>query len=418
MNILKYGDPIIVDWYVDDRGNKISKSISNESLTVVDNKATLVGLPDEYKRVKIDGMHEISIDKEIQDETESKVDYKQTRIGYFHPKKNGSTIVVNEYWSRGITFYPASRVWLEVDDAGNILVTIKDALGAITELVEILPDMDEIREEVKRIKEEYEILLQQGIDADKALRKAVEDANQAKIDLINKTNELEVKITDLINQGNTTVAELTDLINQVTILKNEVNTLQEQVEASMAELKNIQTEIEALVQKADELHTYFVDNLEDIEKLKNDLIDLTDRGTDVIDTITPLIASGNQVISSLQKEITDGNKLKAELTALMQDGNTLLGELTAINSITSTLIIDAKAINTTLLATTTAANNSNTSLEDAIRRAQALLDEINNIIEGTDFEGVLNRLDALEKEISYSTTPPSSPIKGYIWIKE
>ena len=115
MSMINYGNPTITTWEVDSFGNKVSVPRLGEQKQVIGDKFTLEGLPDEQQRVSINGYTEIDINQPITSPTQFKVDYKKTGNVFMHPSKDGQTITVTKYSSRGMIFMPASRIWTKVD---------------------------------------------------------------------------------------------------------------------------------------------------------------------------------------------------------------------------------------------------------------------------------------------------------------
>ena len=122
--INNYNDPIISQWE-SSGGVKYSKPISNEPHVVVNGMFALMGLPDEQARVKITGMVELGAKDEITEATQFKVDYA-TGYVFVHSDKEGETITIANYSSRGVNYYPASRIWTKLNDDGDIDKTLKD----------------------------------------------------------------------------------------------------------------------------------------------------------------------------------------------------------------------------------------------------------------------------------------------------
>lgn len=128
----KYSDPVISFWETDVDGNKISIEILNEQKTIVDGKITLNGLPDEFHKVQITGYNEIPFTSKIVNDTDFKVDYRNTGNIYFDSSQEGVEITVDRYYSRGVNYLPASRVWTEIDDFNNVTKTVKEAIDELT----------------------------------------------------------------------------------------------------------------------------------------------------------------------------------------------------------------------------------------------------------------------------------------------
>ena len=120
--MINYNDPIVISWNVDENGNKVSVSVANEQLRVINGKAVLNGLPDEQYRVTISGYVEKNIRETLINANEFKVDYLHGFI-FFHESVGDITLYAN-YYSRGIWQIPVSKVWVNLDINGNIVQTM------------------------------------------------------------------------------------------------------------------------------------------------------------------------------------------------------------------------------------------------------------------------------------------------------
>lgn len=134
MAINMYKDPLVIKWWTDNFGNKISVSRINEPHKVVNNKITLDEIPDENYKVIIQGLFEKKIGS-ILDVLDFMVNYTTGEIT-FHPLKEGQTINIQQYYSRGLICYPSSRIYCSLDNNGNIVETIDDYIEKITTSIE------------------------------------------------------------------------------------------------------------------------------------------------------------------------------------------------------------------------------------------------------------------------------------------
>ena len=96
-----YNDLFNITWHTDSSGNKISIKRTNEQHKVVGNVILLNEIPDQFNRVKITNMYELSKGQEITNSNEYIVDYLTGRIT-FHSSLDGQTITVDEYYGRGL----------------------------------------------------------------------------------------------------------------------------------------------------------------------------------------------------------------------------------------------------------------------------------------------------------------------------
>ena len=125
-----FRDPVYWDWYRDAKGNKTSVLRTNESHVVVNNYIVLMEIPDEYYKVQIEGMSEIPWDKSITNPNQFKVFYT---IGWieFHPSMEGKNVLIKQYYSKGICYIPASRIYTEFDNNGNVTETLQKYVDSL-----------------------------------------------------------------------------------------------------------------------------------------------------------------------------------------------------------------------------------------------------------------------------------------------
>lgn len=131
-NILNmYRDPLFIDWYITSQGNKISIKRENEQYKVVNNHIVLAEIMDEYYGVNIEGMVQVKWGSKITNVNQFAPNF-HLGIIKLHPDKEGSTITINSYYSRGLIMYPGSRIYIGVEN-NNITQTVSDFAKEITE---------------------------------------------------------------------------------------------------------------------------------------------------------------------------------------------------------------------------------------------------------------------------------------------
>ena len=130
MSIDTYRDPLFIKWYTDLSGQKVSVQRTNEQYKVVRNKVVLTEIPDEFYKVQIPGLTERKVGT-VLSSTEFSVNYTLGEIS-FHSSKEAQTITITSYYSRGVIYYPASRVWTKLsDDCSVIEETFQDFVDSI-----------------------------------------------------------------------------------------------------------------------------------------------------------------------------------------------------------------------------------------------------------------------------------------------
>lgn len=121
-------DPLIMTWYVDGGGNKISIIRENLTHVVTNGRFLLDYIPDEFYKITVNSpssMVEIDLDASISASTEYKVDYTIGMV-YVDSSLEGSTFDVT-YYSRGVISYPASRIYTE-ELNGTVTETLQEKI--------------------------------------------------------------------------------------------------------------------------------------------------------------------------------------------------------------------------------------------------------------------------------------------------
>lgn len=285
-------DPIVNELYVDNHGNKYSVLVTNEEHRVVDSRVILNGLPDPGYRVVVESdgniLTEVSLNEKLSDNTKYKVDYANGFVN-LHSNLEGQMVNVKQYHSRGLTYFPASRVYTELDEWGKVKETVSDIEGSIAQVIEItetLPDKleqvieagqtidnempkieefdrqfndlkqmseeataqaniimdfisqidgatDELQAQILKSQEQYELLQSSKADTDA---------------LFGKLGILDGQIQDLINNSNATKTELAD---SILAFNNEVGDIVDRLNTLERDLSGYETNINALIEKAD-----------------------------------------------------------------------------------------------------------------------------------------------------------------------
>jgi hypothetical protein len=125
MAIQDFNDPLIIQWNTDEAGNKISVQVTNEEHKIVKNKILLNQIPDLFHKVQINSLYEIKNNQQITAINQFKVDYTTGQV-IFHSDKESQTITITQYHGRGIIYYSSDRIWVELDNAGNVKETLAD----------------------------------------------------------------------------------------------------------------------------------------------------------------------------------------------------------------------------------------------------------------------------------------------------
>ena len=296
-------DPIVNELYVDNNGNKYSVLVTNEEHRVVDSRVILNGLPDPGYRVVVESngniLTEVSLNEKLSDNTKYKVDYASGFVN-LHSNLEGQMVNVKQYHSRGLTYFPASRVYTELDEWGKVKETVSDIEGSIAQVIEItetLPDkLDQVIEagqiidsemakieefgrqfnELKQMSEEATAKANIIIDFISQIDSATDElqeqilrsqeqygllqSSMADTDaLFGRLELLDGQIQDLINNSNTT---RTELANSILAFNNEVGVIVDRLNTLEGDLSGYETNINALIAEADKARQMLQDTID------------------------------------------------------------------------------------------------------------------------------------------------------------
>ena len=296
-------DPIVNELYVDNNGNKYSVLVTNEEHRVVDSRVILNGLPDPGYRVVVESngniLTEVSLNEKLSDNTKYKVDYASGFVN-LHSNLEGQMVNVKQYHSRGLTYFPASRVYTELDEWGKVKETVSDIEGSIAQVIEItetLPDkLDQVIEAGQIIDSEMANIEEFGRQFNELKQMSEEATTQANIimDFMSQidgaTDELQLQILrsqeqydllqsskadtdalfdrlelldgqiqDLINNSNTT---RTELANSILAFNNEVGDIVDRLNTLEGDLSGYEANINALITEANAARQMLQDTID------------------------------------------------------------------------------------------------------------------------------------------------------------
>ena len=432
--INKYTDPIITNYRFDKVGSRASVPIT-ESLTVNNGFLFLKEIPDRNNVVTIGNLVEVQKPEELDSETKFYIDYN-AGIVYFDSKLNGTKVNV-EYSGIGIVYYPASRIYLEVDENHEIIRTLSDIEGQLSSLTNLKNQQERLKQEIeerngnlnKTIEEARKIDLSGSVDkanqaktdlegttrkaniADANLRTDIEFAKGAKIDLKKQEEQSKVEVQKSVDLANTTKTSLdgsitsaNEKINKASEKVNEISS--KIVEANTAEQKlaNTKNDITTSLSDYDKKSAEIKLSSKDIESKNNELKSTIFRADESNTTLNISIKKSEESIkkandininidSSIAKYKETEVGIKAEnekatknisdLDTKSASGKQVIDDLNSatLKSETAKTNLDesnTKAIqaNTDLKTTTQTANDTKTSLEQIKNESSTLSNEL------------------------------------------
>lgn len=304
MQYKNYTDPIINNYRRNEKGIKQSKRIDSEVHKIVNSKVALSEIPDEEQVLKIDGYDETKVKEVVLGDKQFRVDYTNGFI-YFSPSQDGATVDVS-YFGLGVTYFPASRVWLEVDGENNV----KKTLGDMQEDIEVVKKVSASQEQLKKDLDEQSgkfkniIDTVQNVDLAK-IENTVKEASQANNELIASQKTADKVKTDLEALKNESTSLSTDLAEKNTQAKQNIDSLASQNSQAKEQVANLQSEGLVAVEKKDSLSN---ENTKANQAISQ-IVGLIHSSNDLKQKLEEIIASGD-----LDKYVTDP-KLQNILTA-------------------------------------------------------------------------------------------------------
>lgn len=160
---------LTMQYNTNSNGTPISIYIKGEvkQISISHNLIQLEQIPDEFYRLQIvdsngNKMYEVFDNSDINDELAYKVNYAYG-IVYFHPNKSGEQITIT-YYGRGLQLIHFSRIVMDngtmLNELVNEIVEIKNKNIATTSIDS--DDLDELKTELKAIKEQVLLLQKQN----------------------------------------------------------------------------------------------------------------------------------------------------------------------------------------------------------------------------------------------------------------
>lgn len=396
MSFNDYKDPIVSQWHMSG-GDKYSKTINNESHNVISSMFALVGLPDISSRVIINGYVEIDINSKITEPNQFKVDYTNGYV-FVHPSKEGQSINVNRYASRGVNYYPASRVYTEIDKFGEIKGTVEDISNDIGNLKEVVGEIDgaildaketdrSLKEHITTaeserlslddsINEAYAINDTLGNDVNGTIKIATEKdvklndtiiiANQTQTDLdesVASGVEINDILSDPINGTIKTANDSNDDLKATTIIANDSNS---SLDTSISTANESRQDLDDSIIRGNTINVKLANPIDGAIKVANDANDEIVRST--------TIADRSKV--SLDESIDTSKSSKTSLDASISEATTIKTSLDTSKN-------EANIIDQNLKDTTVLANNEKASLDTSIDSANDIDNKLSNDIDGS-----------------------------------
>lgn len=252
----------IIKRHTDDNGSQVVEQITKEQKQIVNNHIVLEQVPHPHYTMDVTCATEDSIIRlanvtyleEINSLSHYKIDYTQGKI-WVHPDLEGKILTVS-YWGMGYELIHASRVYTEINRAGDVveslgniitrseialkfLSNLPDAIKEGREIVRVITDARTLKEELETVISDGNVLkdgltgaIEEGTELSNTLETNIIDAfrvNEALSINLDEGKDLNVELEDNIALGgellNKTVGvnnTLTDLIEANRVAKDEI----------------------------------------------------------------------------------------------------------------------------------------------------------------------------------------------------
>lgn len=439
--INKYTDPIITNYRFDSSGSKITVPIT-ESLKITNGIIFLKEIPDKRNGTTISSFSEVQKPEDLDSENKFYVDYN-TGVVYFDTKKNGTQVNIT-YHGIGIVYYPASRIYLEVDENHDIVKTLSDIEGQISSLSGLRNEQRRLKQEIedrnselnKSIEEAKTINLDGSVEkakqaktdlegttrkaniADANLRTDIEFAKGVKIDLKKQEDQSKAEIQKSVNLANTTKTSLdgsittaNEKINKASEKVNEISSKISEANETQQKLTNTKNDITTSLSDYDKKSAEIKLSTGEIESKSNELkstIASADESNTTLNSTIEKSKESNTTLSNTVKEsktkntelsssITTATNLKGQLDTKNKETNdnitsldSKISEGTQLKSKLGTLTTNANQANTELKITTQTADKTKTSLEQLKNESSSLSNELSegNTTAGSNIESL------------------------------
>lgn len=366
MKTYNHVDPIVNKWYVDDYGNKYSVKKENEEYIIVDGRVVLNELPDPVKKIEIDNMVEIPLKDNIISPIQFKVDYTNGFMA-FHEDLNGDKITVLSYYARGLSLIPANRVYLELDQWGEVHRTMED--------------LNYTSEQIKELIKIFPSLLKTVSDSESSLEISVKEAESLIVDLTRQLDGAEITIGNLTTEISQSLENSSTTLDQM--MEYFTNNVSEKQSDMDEYIGNIETIISINQEKTNQLISSLETEIEILEPrlqhigtiqstLSNTIVyseDLIERLKEDRDLITNLIEASTQEREKIEGVVNSNRQIideqKEELNRIISDSQE---QIITSNSLSETI-------------------------EELLQRTEDAVKTLGEMLDGTDLGGYFTKIE-------------------------
>lgn len=369
--LTKYTDPIVTTYRYKPDGEKVTIPIE-EKLEVTNGIVFLKEIPDKNLRVMIDGKIEVYKPEDLDSESKFYVDYN-TGVIFVQKSLNGKKLSIN-YSGIGVTYYPASRIYLKVDENHSVTKTLADIEDQISNLNSLNSEQERLKREIEQRNQE--------------ISKTLEEVK--KVDMtgaINEATQTKKALDDSIHNAKSTDATLKARIEFSEGVRVDLAKKNEQAQENIDSLGKANTEsatkAQALNESIDKA-TKTDDSLKATESsITSSLSTYSTKSEELKGSISQIDSKNAELKSTIEKSNTADSKLK-ETTKIANESNenlkTTNQKATEINQSLKTENEKAEQTTTTLSSKIDSGLNVKIGLDDSIakgKRTKTELDDSN-----------------------------------------
>lgn len=420
--INKYTDPIITNYRFDKVGSRASVPIT-ESLTVNNGFLFLKEIPDRNNVVTIGNLVEVQKPEELDSETKFYIDYN-AGIVYFDSKLNGTKVNV-EYSGIGIVYYPASRIYLEVDENHEIIRTLSDIEGQLSSLTNLKNQQERLKQEIEERNGTLNKAIEEARKID--LSGSVDKANQAKTDLESTTRKANLSKTQL-DESKVSADELNkNLLNNKNELTTLDNSLKAENEKATKNISDLDTKSASGKQVIDDLNSAALKS----ETAKANLDESNVKATQTDTDLKATTKTANDTKTSLEQLKNESSTLSNKLNEGNTTASSNIESLKSENQSAKTNIAGLQTENQnalskqeTLSSETAKANEAITRITELITSSTDLKNKLEQIVASGDLDKYITDPKLKEILTGYATKDDLSKIdlteklKDYVKINE
>lgn len=397
--LTKYTNPVVTNYRYDRSGSKISVQIT-ESLKINNGIIFLKEIPDKGNGTTIPSFNEVQKPEDLDDESKFYVDYN-TGVIYFDTDNDGTKVDIT-YHGIGVTYYPASRIYLEVDENHDVVKTMSDIEKHINDLsslnikqerlkkeieernIEISKTLEEVKSvdisglvsEASQIKETLRDSVNSAKSTNATLKEKIDFSEGVRDDLAKKNKQAQKNIDSLekANTESTTKTQaLNESIDKATKTDESLKATESSITSSLSTYETKMEEIKESISQVDSKSTELKDTIE-----KSTTADTTLKET------TRLANESNENLKATNQKSTELNQeLKSENEKADQATTTLSSKIDSGLNVKIGLddsIAKGKQTKLELDDSNAKATEADTTLQDSTEKAKKEKDEISEVV--------------------------------------